>query len=78
MIKLDQSTLILKKITSTKFYTITKFKRQGCLGEYKKETYKPKFHFNHSPLALESVLNVKHSKQNRQIKNKADEIYVSG
>ena len=38
----------------------SKFKIQGCLGEYKKETYKTKFYFNlHPPLALESVLNVK-------------------
>ena len=49
----------------------SKFKIQGCLGEYKKETYKTKFYFNlHSPLALKSVLNVKRSKQNRKIENR--------
>ena len=49
---------------------MSKFKRQGYLGEYKNETYKTKFHFSlHPPLALESVLNVKHSKQNRQTEN---------
>ena len=46
---------------------MSKFKRQGYLGKHKNETYKTKFHFNlHPPLALELVLNVKHSKQNKQ------------
>ena len=39
MLKLNNSTLLLEKITMKKFYVISKFKRQGCLGEYKKETY---------------------------------------
>ena len=39
MLKLNKSTLHLEKITMKKFYVISKFKRQGCLGEYKKETY---------------------------------------
>ena len=39
MLKLNKSTLLLEKITTKKFYVIRKFKRQGCLGEYKKETY---------------------------------------
>ena len=63
MLKLNKSTLLLEKITTKKFYVIRKFKRQGCLGEYKKETYlQAKFHFNlHPPLVLESALNVKRS-----------------
>ena len=63
MLKLNKSTLLLEKITTKKFYVISKFKKQGCLGEYKKETYlEDKFHFNlNPPIALESALNVKHS-----------------
>ena len=44
--------------------------RDSRVGEYKKETYKTKFHFNLlPPIALQPVLNVKRSKQNRQIEN---------
>ena len=39
MVKLNKCTLLLEKIATKKFYVIRKFKRQGCLGEYKKETY---------------------------------------
>ena len=39
MLKLNKSTLLLERITTKKFYVIIKFKRQSCLGEYKKETY---------------------------------------
>ena len=72
MLKLNKSTLLLEKIITKKFYVISKFKRQGCLGEYKRRlTYKTKFHLNlHPPPALESVLNVKRSKQNRQTENR--------
>ena len=62
ILKVNKSALLLEKITTNKFYVISKFKRRGCLGEYKKETYKTKFHFNlHLPLVLESALNVKRS-----------------
>ena len=39
MLKFNKSTLLLEKITMEKFYVIRKFKRQGCLEEYKKESY---------------------------------------
>ena len=39
MIKLNKSTLLLEKIATKGFYVISKFKRQACVGEYKKETY---------------------------------------
>ena len=63
MLKLNKSALLFEKITTKKFYVIRKFKRQGCLGEYKKETYlQDKFYFNlHPPLILESALSVKRS-----------------
>ena len=39
-------------------------REKAALGEYKKEAYKTKFHFNlHPPLALESILNVKRTQQ---------------
>ena len=60
MLKLNKNTFLLQ--TTKNFYVISKFKRQGCLREYKKKTYKTKFNFNlHPPLALESALNVKRS-----------------
>ena len=64
MLKINKSTLLLEKITTKNFYVIIKFKRQGCLGEYKKETHLQ------DKIALESVLNVKRSKQNRQTENR--------
>ena len=71
MLKLNKSTLLLEKITTKKFYVISKFKRQGCLGEYKKETYsQDKISLQPSPLTVESALNVKRSKQKRQTENR--------
>ena len=51
MLKLNKSTLLLEKMATKKLYVISKFLRQGCLGEDKKETYlQDKFHFNlHQP-----------------------------
>ena len=44
MLKLNKITLLLlEKITTKKFYVISKFKSQDCLGEYKKKTYKINF-----------------------------------
>ena len=37
-VKVNENTFLLKKITSIEFYVMNKFKRQGCLREYKKET----------------------------------------